>query len=429
MKRTSGHLYKRGQVYYLRWMVAGQVYNRSTGAHNKRDAENFRDKLMQKMQGATEVEILANVAAGIEGRRAELVALDEAENPPLTIDRAWVAYNAAPNRPDAGDRTLYMYGCQWNRFTAWLKKNHPEVVAMQDVTPDISGAFANWLKKNYSPGTFNKYIRFLHLMWKTLEKQIRLKGDAGNPWSERHITRQGLKGKTHARKELTIHQLRTILEQAEGDFKLLLALGVFTGLRLADCCTLAWGEVDLDRGIIKRVPRKVATRTDKKVKVGIPAYLSALLSQTPVAGRTGYVLPDMAEQYDRNNTVITNRVQKHFEQCGITTHSTRKYNSGRTVVDAGFHSLRHSYISLHAEAGTPQAVLKDLAGHGNIAMTEHYEHLRDETAILHAKSFPALDAMPEPAPGPTQAERVRRLVEGMTAKNWEKNRGELLKIV
>ena len=48
-------------------------------------------------------------------------------------------------------------------------------------------------------------------------------------------------------------ELKEILEGATGDLQTLLFIGTFTGLRLGDCCTLKWGEVDLDRGLIEGI--------------------------------------------------------------------------------------------------------------------------------------------------------------------------------
>ncbi len=58
--------------------------------------------------------------------------------------------------------------------------------------------------------------------------------------------------KTNTRRELTLAELKEILEAANADLQTLLYLGTFTGLRLGDCCTLKWGETDLDRGLIRR---------------------------------------------------------------------------------------------------------------------------------------------------------------------------------
>jgi len=73
----------------------------------------------------------------------------------------------------------------------------------------------------------------------------------------------------HSRRELSVAELKVILDAASGELEGLLYLGTFTGLRMGDVCTLKWGEVDLDRQIITRIPNKTSRRKRVPVKIGI----------------------------------------------------------------------------------------------------------------------------------------------------------------
>ena len=52
-------------------------------------------------------------------------------------------------------------------------------------------------------------------------------------------------------------------------------------------------------------------------------------------------------------------------------------------VDVGFHSLRHTFVSISANAGVPLVVVQAIVGHSNPAMTQHYYH-KDENALRSA---------------------------------------------
>jgi len=93
------------------------------------------------------------------------------------------------------------------------------------------------------------------------------------------------------------------------------------------------------------------------------------------------------------------------------------------VVEVGFHSLRHTYVSLHAERGTPQAVVQAIVGHGNPAMTAHYTHIGEETARQVAGVITLNES--EQKPGQVPAWIAEKL-EGMTAKNWKQIKAELI---
>src|SRR5208282_5989770 len=97
----------------------------------------------------------------------------------------------------------------------------------------------------------------------------------------------------------------------------LLALGIYSGLRLGDCATLRWGEVDLPRTMIRRIPNKTARRNPKPVLVPIHPILRDMLTATPPEQRHEYVLPKMAALYLRRADMVTDLVQKHFKACGI----------------------------------------------------------------------------------------------------------------
>ena len=44
------------------------------------------------------------------------------------------------------------------------------------------------------------------------------------------------------------------------------------------------------------------------------------------------------------------------------------------IVRVGFHSLRHSFVSLCAKAKTPLHIIQKIVGHSSPAMTDHYTH-------------------------------------------------------
>ena len=52
-----------------------------------------------------------------------------------------------------------------------------------------------------------------------------------------------------------------------------------------------------------------------------------------------------------------------------------------------FHSLRHSFGSWHAEAGTDLYIIKELLGHGSITLTERYSHLTKGTLQSASKNI------------------------------------------
>jgi integrase len=473
-KRGMGRLFKKqgakqfpadspaAGTYYLTYIVNGQRKTESLRDQNgepitdRKAAEAARRKTVAPYITGDKVETLKAVRAALSDAETEHAQAVEEANPPLRIVDGWTAYAGNPERPDSGNQTLTRYEGHWTRFAAWLGNTHPDAAFLRDVTPTIAGEYAgDVIRAGYGANTFNKHVSFLRLLFRVLADAARI---TANPFAR--IKPKVLR--PHSRRELTMQELTTILDRADGDLALLLYLGACTGLRLGDCCTLTWRDVHLARRIILRIPNKTA-RKGKPVKLGIPWKLEQRLVSIPPRVRTGYVLPGMAERYRRDVALVTNAVKAHILDCGIDVHAAgtgerikrksdgtpeRDETTGQViteetgkpaVVEVGFHSLRHTWVSMHAARGTPQAVIQDSVGHANPAMTAHYTHIDEGTARDVALALPIFAetagplALPATAGPAGEAHRdllpawAEEAIRGMTAKTWKAVRDDLLK--
>jgi integrase len=452
-RSRSGYLYRRWQgkdypiddktvsgkgVICLRYMLNGKTHKKSLKTNDITEAKRLQKEFMAPLLYADEKAALDQVILKANNVQDKIEAIELAQTPPTTIIGAWDTYTDSTERPDSGERTLKDYKVHWKKFTEWLKEKHASIIALNEITQAIASEYASFLmKEKVSPNTFNKRVNFLRLMCDTISEEARLEM---NPFEK--IKRKKLK--TTSKREFTIEELRQIFSTKDKDLKMLLMLGLHTGLRLGDCATLNWGEVDMDRQLIRRIPNKTRSRSPKPVIAGITSSLYAELNTIPLSKRKGFVLPSMARDYVKDAGLITNIVQEHFESCGIRTHkegtgyitkpdpkdpgkTIKEHTGKRAVVEVGFHSLRHTFVSLHAERGTPQAVIQAIVGHGNPAMTAHYTHIGEDTARRAAGVLDSgiKDAEFEEvrAPLPPWA---RQLIEQQNSRNWKKIKEELL---
>jgi integrase len=394
----------------------------------KRDAEGARIKLMARYTVANDIEALESIMGTLEGRKAELARLEDQTNPPLTIAQAWSEYLRASNRPDTGPDTLAVYEGQFGQFTDWMKEQHPNLNALRDVTSDTAEDYASHLNRvRKNPNTFNKHVRVLELVFRVLKKKAKSTGE--NPWE--HIQRKKLT--TNSRRELTIDELKKVCQDANGELRILFALGVYTGLRLKDCATLRWGEVDIARKLIRRVPSKTARRNPRPVIVPIhPILLNMLAEQSNREAE--YVLPDSATKYLEHKRELIRQIQDHFTACGIRVHSTGTGMDGkRAVVEVGFHSLRHTFVSLCRESNAPLAVVESIVGHSNPAMTRHYTHVGELAAGQAVALLPAVIGKVQKEPKQQDPavvlRKVKTIAESITENNWEQKTAALLALL
>ncbi len=428
-RTTKGRLFKSGKknAFHLQYYVNGKQFvvtlkdEHGNSITTEKQARVAADKVLHPVKAANKAEQLRQILDAVETaeQKAERLVREQEARRQQKADRekdehasifnGWQLFMECPKRPASCKRfsvdaiprhsTAGNYQGYYERFKAWIVEQYPDVVLLSGITPEIACSFMNTIQKTGASGTFNKYLQFFNCFFETLSGAGKITSE--NPF--RDIDRT--ESRYSSKRPLTVDQIKKLLDTATGDMRLLIALGYFTGLRFGDCCTLQWREVDLLRCVIERVPRKtehtVKDKAQAVVKIGIPPYLLSLLSEISQKDSSGYVLPEFAEMYLNGKETYVNRaLMLHFEKCGIQTRregtgakykydGKKKVNVGkvRAIVEIGFHSLRYSYISHNAEAGTPAAIIQRNAGHANPAMTEHYTRISDKAAVKYAAAL------------------------------------------
>ena len=159
--------------------------------------------------------------------------------------------------------------------------------------------------------------------------------------------------------------------------------------------------MDVVRSIIQRIFMKTRRFAHgKPTTIPIHPALSDVFQETPVKDRTGYVLPTIAEWYLKPGTgrpKVAYQLKKIFNAAGIVTSVAVEGRKAKAP-EATFHSLRHTFVSISANAGVPLHIVQSIVGHESTAMTRHYYH-ENETALKQAISaIPAIGETENPKP-------------------------------
>lgn len=395
--KGSGTLELKGKIWRAKWMVDGKVYRRSTGETDKREAAKRLAEFVAPFRLGTEKETLEYLTAKVQGVNAELQAIEEAK-PALSVADTFSAYRSCLSRPNrAGDEQMDRYESQFGELAEWLKREHPDVLELRHVTQDIAEEYATELAHKSRAGTFNKRITLYRSIWEHLHDTARL---SNNPWKKI----RKLEVINHVRRELTVEELERVIKSLSGEMRLLFAVGIYTGLRLGDCCRLSWANVDMVRSIITIIPHKTKSYAKgKPVIIPLHAVLAGMLAETPAKVRKGFIMQEIAAKFNRDPSAVSKKIQAIFEANGIETKAKDKSGKGRAQTDVGFHSLRHTFVSLSANAGVPLAIVQAIVGHSNPAMTRHYFH-ESEAALQSAVA--ALPALPVEATEKKKSERA-----------------------
>lgn len=419
MRPRKGHLFQRGETYWIQYDVDGERFSQSLETKNEREAKTKAASIMEPHKATSEAERLAAMQARIKNAKNRAAS----SGGTATISKGWELFTGLDkdDRPEAGPVTMRMYETLWETFADWMQENRPSVKSLAAVREEHAKGFIRHLDgMGLSVGRVNKYKRFLKMYFRIMARSA---GILDNPFQ----SIEARDDSQTAKQPFTVEELHTIVGTATDELQTLFLLGIGTGLRFGDCCTLLWGEVDLARRLVLRVPHKTARTSGEAVKIGLPHWLVEHLEALRRVGP--YVLPKLAEEYEGGHAPqISKRIQEHLKQCGIQTvkPGTGEGTSKRAVVLKGFHSFRHSFVSLNADAGTPQATMQKLVGHGSPMMTLHYLTPSDSMVLKAADSLPHLltaeSVEPTREPLPKWAVAI---VEKMDAKNWKAAKAEL----
>ena len=409
-RKSKGTLSLRDGIWQLEYFTNGKRVKQSLHTKNEDEAKRERDKIMHPLVLRDKEDKLIQLRHALEDVKETQERIIAESKEYLPISETWAAYIANPTRPDAGAGTLRQYSFQFKAFTNWMTAEHKQIVYLKDVTEQMTEEYASYLKPLVSANTYNKHVGLLRLIYRVLGKS---QGIKVNPFGEI----KKLKEVQQHRFELPMAKVFEIIQAAEGELKTLLMLGVYTGQRLGDCCTYTWSKVDIRQGFIVSSQRKTESHGGKPLHIPIHPSLRGELEQTPLKKRKGYIIPKMAELYLRNNDKVTDQIQRLFKEYGVEIHApgTGGDSYKRAVIQYGFHSLRHTFVSIMAEAGIPQAVVQAIVGHATVAMAQHYTHIGDKAIVQAVNAIPAIDGTQD------EAVNIREIIyESLCSANLSK---------
>jgi integrase len=123
-----------------------------------------------------------------------------------------------------------------------------------------------------------------------------------------------------------------------------------TGMRRGEILGLTWDRVDLSRGVLRLEITKSGRRREVPMRQAVYNVLAARPEH-----RVGRVWPDR-------------QIRKAFETAVAAAR----------LDDFRFHDLRHTFASNFVMRGGSLQSLKEILGHGSMAMTLRYAHLAPE---------------------------------------------------
>lgn len=360
--RTGSLQRERNGVWTMRVSCAGKIYSRTTGTKDHEKAKMELSKFV--------------VAVECEHER---------DTDPGPLLREWPRYERSPEAARLSPRVRGNRYRAWRYFSTWMKSSYPDVLEAASVTRQMVDEYMSFFGERRSAMTFNLCVCSLRGIFRVL---LGKDGEAANPLD--YIASKF--SDTRPRRELSTDEVRRVVASSEsegGEWPRLISIAVYTGLRLGDCCRLRWESVNLAQGIIQLVPNKTRKYAcGRVVTIPIHEQLMSSLVSTPSQGRSGYVMPIIATDYETCRWRISKGLERIFDGAGIV-RSVMYEGRSRLTPTATFHSLRHSFVSFAANAGVPLVVVQAIVGHTSTAMTHHYYHANESALRKAVNAIPS----------------------------------------
>lgn len=402
-KRTD----KEAAQTVLREMIAAELLAKKEQLTPER-ARELIEQLAQRTTGKVEDMVTRLLAArqhASEERTAEPHArkligdiVERATGRPLEACkvRDWLTDWIEGKKLSKAEGTALRYGQAVDTFVASLGES-----ADKDLntlrTKDIQTFYKAERKEGKSVQTVALEVKVIKSALRAATKQGFLKT---NPAEAFEFPAEAEAGAVE-RETFSPAEVAALIEAADTkDWKGVIRLAYFTGMRLGDCVNLRWRDVNLAGSVIVYVPRKTARRKSKAITVPMHPELEAELSAMTGADGSpeAFVFASLAGKTSAGRSGLSMTFSRIMERAGVDSAVKReKSGKGRTVRARTFHALRHSFVTSLANAGVSFEHRKLLAGHVEDAMTANYTHDQTDQLRKSVEKLPGLKVAGEEA--------------------------------
>jgi len=334
-------------------------------------------------------------------------------------------------KESAGAQTTFVrYEGVVTRFLEWLGARADD--SLTSLTKREILNFRDSRSGQVTPATINVELKILRAaLARAVREQIIDQTPAALVENLKHAAK-------HSRRAFRMDELKRLLEEADSEWRTMILVGLYTGLRLGDVAALTWQNVDLQQEELSLVTGKTGRSMIIPIARPLLHHLEKLAGDDPKAplcpkshgadvgslsngfyqlmAQVGLVPP---RTHKRQISVTLRDGKTHSGQIqsetrvkyprlgklrlaladGKTLEITKQdiedrtdakgRAARRTLNEISFHALRHTATSLLKNAGASDAVAMDIIGHETKAVSQEYTHIEMETKRR------AINAMPD----------------------------------
>ncbi len=382
-----------------------QKIRMSTGSGNKKTAQQFADEQERHRKAVMQAGsdramraklVLAEAVAAIENETftapearktvAKLLAIATGEELQSFTIKSWCDEWIRRKARDSSKATMARYEGHAKSFLGWLGEARSKKPLESITTHDAR----QWREKLQDEGRAGKtvlsYTKDIGAIYRAAIREGLV---TFNPFTALEAIDTS---DSQERKPFTGEEVGKLIAAAPTEeWRGLILVAAFTGLRLGDAARLSWQSIDLEAKLITLIPSKTKKKK-REVKIPIQADLLAYLLAAPVADDTpdALVFPKLGKLRIGDRTGLSQTFAKIMAAAGVdrgnpsrVIEEGEKRGAGRITWERGFHSLRHTFTAWLRAAGVSEEDRMALTGHSTRESHAIYSHT-DEAALRDA---------------------------------------------
>jgi integrase len=412
-KRPGSEIYQA--QFYIADPATGELrkHRKSTGQTNRKKAQAIADELERAAQGIIQAgseraqrakSILAEAVLEIERETftaptarkylSRLLELATGETLETWTLETWSAEWLRRKSRDSSKATMARYKSHADAFLAWLgdeRRKKP----LESVTPQHVREWRESLQDAGRAGkTVLSYVKDLGAIYRAAMREgIVSFNPCGTAIADTDT------GDSQERKPFTSPEVGKLVNAAPSEeWRGLVLVAAFTGLRLGDAARLSWESVDLDAKKITLIPSKTK-RKKKEVHIPIHPDLLAYLLAAPVADDSpaAPVFPKLAKTPVNGAMGLSDTFTGIMSAAGVDRGKPSRVleegqdkGKGRITWEKGFLSLRHTFTSWLRNAGVSEEDRMALTGHSTRESHQIYSHADEKAGQAAIAKLPSL---------------------------------------
>jgi integrase len=287
-------------------------------------------------------------------------------------------------RMEASEKTFLRYRKVIEQLLEFLGPRADRDITL--LTAKELNQFKSALSKRLSPATVNVAIKIIRSALNHAHVAGYVQTNEAKKIAILKGSRQG------NRKAFTLSQLKRILKVADEEWRGMILVGLYSGLRLGDVATLTWSNIDTENRLISVPTEKTGRHQVLPIAKPVMDYLEQLpAGDDPDAPLFPHAFG--AKQRSRYGGTLSNQFYQILVAAGLAKprpHLSKGKGRDRRRETGGlsFHSLRHTATSLLKNAGVSDVVARDIIGHESAAVSRIYTHIDDSTKRAAIEKMP-----------------------------------------